>query len=171
MKASVVGTAAANWRPTNGLKALVICILGAEGVIAGLGRDCMPSFNLGILGGQLLLMNMFGVPEIMGVVAGIPAFLIAAYPPNVGLRRYAPTLSFTVLVALVVALVGAMRSGFWGFLFAVGLIAAGAVIGIWTRALLAEFRWIWLLAGILLALAAGSVVFSFGHYGQNNCWP
>jgi len=51
-----------------------------------------------------------------------------------------------------------------------GLLAAGALIGFWVRAI-DEFRRFWVASGLLLALLAGGILFAFGHYGQNNCWP
>jgi hypothetical protein len=130
----------------------------------------MPLFSVGILAGQLLLLNLFGVPEILGIVAGIPAFLIAASPDHLDLRRHWLTLGFSLLGVAAIVLVGAMRAGMLGSLVLGSLIAAGALIGFWTRAL-EEFRRFWLPIGILLALLVGSIVFAFGHYGQNNCWP
>ncbi|MGA8575790.1 MAG: hypothetical protein WB609_08950 [Candidatus Cybelea sp.] len=130
----------------------------------------MLSFNLGILAGQLLVLNMFGAPEIMGMVAGIPAFLIAAFPDNVNLRRDGLFLAFTLLAIVAIALVAAMRAGWQGFLLFVALIGAGSLLGFWTRAL-EEFRQFWLPIGILLALSVAGVIFLYGHYGQNNCWP
>jgi O-antigen ligase len=71
---------------------------------------------------------------------------------------------------LALVLVAAMRAGSLGALIAGGLLTAGVLIGFWVREF-EELRRFWSPVGILLAFLAGAVVFLFGHYGQNNCWP
>ena len=138
--------------------------------MAGLGRPCMPSFSLSILAGQLLLLNTFGVPEILGLVAGAAGFLIAASPDHLDLRRNRPVIGFVVLTTVVVSLVAVMRGGSLGLLMFVALLAVGVLIGFCIRTLKGVRRF-WFPAGIFLAFVIGFVVFSLGHYGQNNCWP
>jgi hypothetical protein len=161
---------ARRWRWKYGWIALAICVLCAEGAVAGVSRDCMPGFDLGILAGQLLLSNMFGLPEIAGVIAGIPAFVLAAYPGVPNLRHRWFSFAFAALVAVAVAVVALSHANWLGVFVWAGLIVGGALIGFWIRAI-DEFRRFWLPMGIVMALCLGSVIFSFGHYGQNNCWP
>jgi hypothetical protein len=130
----------------------------------------MPAFSLAILSGQMVLLNLFGAPEIMGLTAGIPAFFIAASPAGLDFRRYRLQVVFVGLVALAITLVVLARTGLTGFLLFAGIVVAGAVLGIAVRELEAVRRF-WLPLGIASALLVGAVVFSFGHYGQNNCWP
>jgi len=158
------------WQVKHGLMAMAVCVLCAEGVVAGSDRSCMPSFDLGILAGQMLMLNMFGAPEIWGIVAGIPAFVIAAYPETINFRRRWLPLVFAVLAAGAICLVALGHSGWLGLLFVGGTLGVGALIGFWIRAS-EKFRRFWFPIGILLALLAGGIIFSFGHYGQNNCWP
>lgn len=164
-----ISGAAPRWRLKQGFIAVAICILCAEGAVAGLDRSCMPSFDMDILLGQMLLLNMLFAPEIMGIVAGIPAFIIAAAPGAFDLRRRWLPLAFGALGALAFLAV-ALRSGWSLLLFGGGLLGAGALIGFCERTI-AAFRRFWFPLGVLLALAIGGVVFMFGHYGQNNCWP
>jgi hypothetical protein len=158
------------WQVKHGFIALAVCILCAEGVVAGLDRSCMPSFDLSILSGQMLLLNIFFAPEIMGFVAGIPAFIIAAAPGSFDLSRRRLPLAFAGLGALVVVLAVVLRSGWSSLLFGGGILGAGALIGFWIRTIV-EIRRFWFPFGVLLALTIGGLIFMFGHYGQNNCWP
>jgi hypothetical protein len=52
----------------------------------------MPSFDVGILSGQMIMFHAFGMPEIASVVAGMPAFAVAGLPgaqPGTTARRTA----------------------------------------------------------------------------------
>lgn len=149
---------------------MATCIICAEAAVAGSDRSCMPSFNLGILAGQMLLLNMFGAPEILGLVGGTAGFLVAAAPEYLDLRRNKLVLGFAALNMIVVFIIADMRAGLVGFLLFVGLVVAGALIGYCIRKL-EEARRFWLPTAILLALTIGVMIFSFGHYGQNDCWP
>jgi hypothetical protein len=64
----------------------------------------MPSFDPGILFWQMLLLNLLLAPEIMGIVAGIPAFIIAASPESLDLRRRWLPFAFAGLGAVVLVL-------------------------------------------------------------------
>jgi hypothetical protein len=170
MSDPTISGASPRWEIKHGFIALAVCVLCAEGVAAGIGRSCMPAFDLGILFGQLLLLNMFFAPETIGIVAGIPAFIVAGSPGAFGLSRRRLPLAFAGLGALAIVLAVVLRSGWSTVLFGGGLLAAGALIGFCVRAI-AELRRFWLPTGILLALIVGGIIFMFGHYGQNNCWP
>lgn len=165
-----VSGAMPRWRVKHGLIAIAICVLCAEGVCAGLDRPCMPSFDLGILAGQMLLLNIFFAPELAGLLAGVPAFVIAASPFELGPRTQWLSMALLAVAGVSLGVTATVHST-WSTLPLLGVVVGyGALVGFGVRRL-HEIRRLWLPFGILLALTVGSVIFAFGHYGHNNCWP
>ena len=155
------------WNIKNGLIAVAACFIVAEGVLAGFDRQCMPSFNLGILGGQMLLFNTFLVPEAM-IVLGIPAFLIAA-SPTLGVFHRAwlrPAPAFGVFAVLCVILTLTRDSSWPGLAWCAGCAFVGGAVRLYPMV-----RRFWFPLALIGALVVGAVIFAPGHYGQNNCWP
>lgn len=117
-----------------------------------------------------MLLNLFPEAESIGLVAGLPAFIVAASPklkevPN----HFWP---FALFAGLVIAgvFLGAAAHWQWSIPVTTALAVAGVLIGFLIRTL-DTFRRFWLPAGLLLAFAIGAIVFSFGHYGLDLCWP
>ncbi|HEY1653608.1 MAG TPA: hypothetical protein VGF86_00675 [Candidatus Tumulicola sp.] len=130
----------------------------------------MSSFSLEGISGWTLMWNVFGVPEVMGLLSGAAAFVIAAVPGFPRLPRAIPTLIAAVVLAIGY-LFGFLEStpGFV-FVFLFSLVLAGALIGYWIRTV-GTIRRMWFAFGILLALSLGAVIFATGHYGPIACAP
>ena len=157
------------WQWKHGWIAFAICVLGAEGLIVGASRSCMPSFDLGILLGQLLLFNVLGSPILFGVFGG-SAFVVAASPQPISLPQKWPGLIFLAIGLIAVILALDFRSATGTIAAAIGLLGSGVLVGLLVR----RIEWVrrfWLPTGIVIAVAVASLVWAFGHYGQNNCWP
>ena len=157
------------WQWKRGWIAFAICILSAEGSIAGLSRSCMPSFDLSILVGQLLMMNVLASPIILGIV-GIPAFAVASFPRSIDLRPKWPRLIFLAIALSGLLLATVVRFDPRTIASVIGVLGCGVLVGVLVRQI-EWFRRSWLLIGIVIAVTLGSFAWAFGHYGQNNCWP
>lgn len=158
----------AQWQVKRGFIALAICVLCAEGVFAGADRPCMSAFDPSILLQQMILFNLFLVPEILGCIAGIVAFVIAAIPIAM---KPVWLVSASIVLAALAAVHGVAPTPAWSAQSAIiEALMAGAVAGLSVRVVPKALRF-WLPLGALVALALGAMVFAFGHYGQNNCWP
>ncbi|HZO92419.1 MAG TPA: hypothetical protein VFB22_01515 [Candidatus Baltobacteraceae bacterium] len=127
----------------------------------------MPSFNLTMVVQFVEMMNVFLVAPILTVVAGIPAFLVAASPaPSRRPSNLAMGCSAGVLLAIG--------------LFARGLdvraivvaIACGVLVGAATRRVRVVRRY-WPLFGIAGTVSIAVVTFALGHYNARyyTCWP
>jgi hypothetical protein len=148
------------WRVQRGLAAAAIAALLLEAVGAGSSRDCMPSFSLNILAGQIILFTVFGAPAL--AVVGAVAFICAAVPSLVSVRSWLAVASG--LVATVAIVLATQLQGLWALPF------GGMFVGLVVRSTERYGRW-WFPIGIVLALLIAAVIFAFGHYGQNNCSP
>ncbi len=161
---------AGRWDIRAGLTAAVICLVCAELAIAGATRDCLSAFSLEGIYNFTLLWNMLGVPEIMALLSGAPAFMVAAVPRLPQAARWMAYV-FGSIVLIVGLLFGTYKStpGFV-IVFAITLIPAGAVIGYWIRTV-GLIRRLWFPFGIVLAITLGSVIFATGQYGPVPCVP
>jgi hypothetical protein len=124
----------------------------------------MPSFNLNILFGQIILYNIFGGP-IIALAAAIPAFIGAAVSPT--LKVGLPLIFVAVASAAVALTLTNLVNANWVI---APFIAGGLIIGLGVR-FTEKFRRFQLSGGILLALIIAIAIFSFGHYGLDNCYP
>ena len=88
------------WRVGRGLAAAAIAILLLEAVAAGSSRSCMPSFNLNILAGQIILSTVFGAPAF--AIVGIAAFICAAAPSLISPRSWLAVAGALVAAAALV---------------------------------------------------------------------
>jgi hypothetical protein len=158
------------WQTKDGWLAVLTFLFFVEAIFAGNDRSCMPSFSLRILAGQLLLYNVLGVPEIATLVAGIPAFFFAACPaPRVILRRpLVWGLACVTVIALYAVLSGNGTGDAIRMIFAA--VASGVAIGLGVRYLRRIRVWVLPMAFVAACLL-GAIIFSFGQYGQANCWP
>lgn len=156
------------WQLKSGWTAFAICVLGTEGLIFGASRSCMPSFDLGILLGQLLLLNVLGSPILLGALCG-SAFVVAASPRPISLRQKWPRLIFLAVCLVAVMAIG-FRFAAGTLAVAIGFLGSGVLVGFLVRKI-GWLRRFWLPIGIVIALALGSLLWTFGHYGQDNCWP
>ena len=157
------------WRKDRGAKAIVVCLLCVEAALAGADRSCMPAFDLGILSGQMLMFHLFGIPESESLLAGTPAFVVAALPAtsNLGPRWLPHVLAIFSVAAFCIAPVVVFASV---VLTLLGFVTAGAVVGFLIRGSRTLERF-WLPLGVALALSIGGTIFASGHYGMDNCWP
>jgi hypothetical protein len=153
-------SAITGWRAARGLIAAAICVLLFEGVIAGLSRQCMPSFNLNILAGQVIIATLLGAPVIALVMTA--AYIVAAAPSFHTVR------SWLALVGVLVAIAAIILATPWHDTWA--LPFGGMLVGLCIRST-ERFRRAWFPVAIILALFIAATLFASGHYGQNNCYP
>jgi hypothetical protein len=177
---SLADDAVGHWRWKTGWIALATCALCAEGVLAGAARSCMPWFSPVILFYWVLQGNALGVAEAASILAGVPAFIFAAYPSSFGVRkRRFGTFAAILLVGACVA-VAAWMTVQWGPTLQVPIVLVpvigaiiGALVGFATRAF-HGFESRWLPIAMVAALSIAVIIFSFGHYGVGdywrNCW-
>jgi hypothetical protein len=131
----------------------------------------MPYFDFHILSMQMLMFNFFGIPELMTVLGGVPAFVIAAAPSVAS--------SFTRFYLLAAASVA--------LILGIGLLVRGGptltippmlivlpTVGIALGLLIRQSQVLWrdvLAIALVLPAALGAIMFLMNSYGQNNCWP
>jgi hypothetical protein len=124
----------------------------------------MPSFNLSILLGQIILYNVFGA-LIIALAAAMPAFVAATVRPHL---KVGLPLVFVAIATIAVALTATnLAKANWPIAL---LVAGGTIIGLGVR-LTEKFRRFWLSGGVLLALIIAVAIFCSGHYGLDNCYP
>jgi hypothetical protein len=142
-----------------------MCLLFVLAIFGGTTRPCMPSFSLSILEGQLLQASIFGAFEILALIVGFPAFLLASAPSHLtNLQRGWITAGCAVPVILIgiASLLGG--SPFFGLTPFMG-VGLGYLIRarprFWPYVLVASFP---------AALLLGAAIFALLPYGQSNCW-
>ncbi len=120
------------WQWKRGWIAFAIYVLGVEGLIAGGSRSCMPSFDLGILLGQLLLLNVLGSPILSGVLGG-SAFVVAASPQPISRRQKWPRLIFLAIGLIAVILAIGFRFATGTIAVAIGFLGSAVLVGVLVR--------------------------------------
>lgn len=124
----------------------------------------MPSFDLGILLNQMLMMHMVGIAELLGLCAAIPAFVVAATPKS---YRVDPTNRTIITVALGLATLALQ-------LFVDDPVVWVPIMGLAVGLLVRWYAWArtyWIVLAVITAAALGVIQFSGRQYGLNNCWP
>lgn len=153
-----------HWKWADGWRAAAWAALGVEGILAGGDRPCMPSFDLGILLNQMLMMQMVGIAELLGFCAAIPAFVVAATPKSYGMDpKHRPI----VVVALGLATLALQ-------LFVDNPVTWVPVMGLTIGLLIRWYAWArryWIVLALITAAALGVIQFSGRQYGLDNCWP
>lgn len=130
----------------------------------------LPSFSLEEIFNGTLMANVFGIPEVMALLSGAAAFIIAAVPRLARLPKAIPTLVAAVVLAIGYLFDFLKSTPGFILVFMVSLILAGALIGYWIRTV-ATIRRMWFAFGVLLAVSLGVVIFATGHYGPVACMP
>jgi hypothetical protein len=153
-------TDSAGWRVARGLIAAAICMLLFAAVVAGVSRQCMPSFNLNILAGQVIIFTVLGAPVI--ALVAIAAYIVAAAP---SFRTVRSRIALGgVLVAIAAIILATPWHDIWALPF------GGMLVGLCIRGT-ERFHRAWFPVAVILALCTAGTLFAFGHYGQNNCYP
>lgn len=151
------------WKWADGFRAAAWSVICVEGILAGGDRPCMPSFNLNMLLGHMLIMNAAGIGEFVGLCAAVPAFVAAAYPRPLGLD---PNRRNAVMIALAVGVLVLQ-------LFIIDPITWVPALGISIGVLIRWYPWArtyWLTLAFVSAIAFGVIQFSGLEYGQGKCW-
>jgi hypothetical protein len=159
MRTSSQPSAHAGWRVSRGLLTAAFCVLIFEGIIAGLSRQCMPSFSLNILAGQLIIATLLGAPVI--ALVAITAYFVTAAPSFYTIR------SRLALAGVLVAIAAIILATPWHDIWAAPF--GGVLVGLGTRST-ERFRRAWLPVAVVLALCIAGTLFALGHYGQDNCY-
>ena len=154
----------AGWKWSDGWRAAAWAAICVEGILAGGDRPCMPSFDIGILLGQMGMLHVLGIAELLVLCAAVPAFVVASNPryPDVASRHRAITIAAFSIVTLMLQLFFD-NPALWV-----------PVMGFTIGSLIRWYDWArssWLVLAVLTAAAFGVIQFSGKQYGLNNCWP
>ncbi len=166
--------APAGWNWKNGWRAAIWMLLCAELLYVATSRTCESSFDLGILPYYFLLTNL-GPAEVLWLLAGGAAFVIAAFPTAVLTsdknRKIAIAGATCAGLIFQIALPHPYTSQTWPEIlqFILAAVAYGVAVGLLLNGSVTVRRY-WLPLAIATAFVIGVVEFLVLPYGTPNCF-
>jgi hypothetical protein len=154
------------WELKRGFAAFLVALFCVIGLSAGASRQCTSSFDPMMALTVLVINSIDGILEIMAMIVGVPAFLVASIPIGVSGTKRGLILGMLIVVMGVLALLaipGLYRAD-------AALVFGGVMIGLVLRNT-ENFRRFWPLGGTLLGLVLAVIVFATSRYSSGACVP